>query len=143
MRVPLVKPTVISTFAGCGGSSLGYKWAGFRELLAVDFEPHAVETFRLNFPEVDVWQADMVFRGARVAVFMDGCFWHGCPECYRPPKSNGAFWRVKVEGNRERDKRQTRELEDMGWTVLRFWEHEVNGSLGSCIDRVKSAVGRD
>jgi len=51
--------TVISTFAGCGGSSLGYKWAGFRELLAIDFEPHAVETFRLNFPDVDVWQADI------------------------------------------------------------------------------------
>ena len=51
--------TVVSTFAGCGGSSLGYKWAGFRELLAIDFEPHAVETFRLNFPDVDVWQADI------------------------------------------------------------------------------------
>jgi len=51
--------TVISTFAGCGGSSLGYKWAGFRELLAIDSEPHAVETFKLNFPGVDVWQADI------------------------------------------------------------------------------------
>jgi len=51
--------TVISTFAGCGGSSLGYKWAGFRELLAIDFEPHAVETFKLNFPGMDVWQADI------------------------------------------------------------------------------------
>lgn len=59
VRVSLVKPTVISTFAGCGGSSLGYKWAGFKELLAIDFEPHAVETFKLNFPEVDVWQADL------------------------------------------------------------------------------------
>ena len=53
------KLTVVSTFAGCGGSSLGYKWAGFRELLAIDFEPHAVETFKLNFPDVDVWQADI------------------------------------------------------------------------------------
>ena len=53
------KPTVISTFAGCGGSSLGYKWAGFHELLAIDFEAHAVETFKLNFPDVDVWQADI------------------------------------------------------------------------------------
>jgi len=53
------KPTVVSTFAGCGGSSLGYKWAGFHELLAIDFEPHAVETFKLNFPGVDVWQADI------------------------------------------------------------------------------------
>jgi len=57
--VLLVKPTVVSLFAGCGGSSLGYKWAGFRELLVVDFEPHAIETFKLNFPDVDAWQADI------------------------------------------------------------------------------------
>lgn len=53
------KPTVISTFAGCGGSSLGYKWAGFCELLAIDFEPHAIETFKLNFSGVDAWQVDI------------------------------------------------------------------------------------
>lgn len=53
------QPTVISTFAGCGGSSLGYKWAGFHELLAIDFDKNAVETFKLNFPEVPVWQRDV------------------------------------------------------------------------------------
>jgi DNA (cytosine-5)-methyltransferase 1 len=53
------KYTVISTFAGCGGSSLGYKWAGFKELLAIDFDRNAVETFRLNFPEVPCWQKDI------------------------------------------------------------------------------------
>jgi DNA (cytosine-5)-methyltransferase 1 len=51
--------TVISTFAGCGGSSLGYQWAGFHELLAIDFNEHAIKTFQLNFPEVDAWQADI------------------------------------------------------------------------------------
>jgi len=53
------KPTVISLFAGCGGSSLGYKWAGFKELLAIDFDQNAVDTFRLNFPEVPCWQRDI------------------------------------------------------------------------------------
>tara|TARA_Y100001934_G_scaffold169279_1_gene201183 strand:+ start:2312 stop:3277 length:966 start_codon:yes stop_codon:yes gene_type:complete len=53
------KPTVVSTFAGCGGSSLGYKWAGFKELLAVEWEKNAAETFRLNFPDVPVWQKDV------------------------------------------------------------------------------------
>lgn len=53
------KPTVISTFCGTGGSSLGYKWAGFEELLAIDWEPHAVECFRLNFPDVPCWERDM------------------------------------------------------------------------------------
>ena len=54
-----IKPTVISTFAGTGGSSLGYKWAGFHELLAIDWEAHAVECFKLNFPEVPVWHRDI------------------------------------------------------------------------------------
>ena len=53
------KPTVISTFAGCGGSSLGYKWAGFKELLAIEWEKNAVETFKLNFPNVPIWQRDI------------------------------------------------------------------------------------
>src|SRR3989304_6198722 len=56
----MVKPTVISLFSGCGGSSLGYKWAGFKELLAIDFEKNAVETFRLNFPEVPCWQKSVI-----------------------------------------------------------------------------------
>ena len=54
------KPTVISLFAGTGGSSLGYKWAGFKELLAIDFDAHAVECFKLNFPEVPVWKRSVV-----------------------------------------------------------------------------------
>jgi DNA (cytosine-5)-methyltransferase 1 len=60
MRVQMVKkPTVVSLFAGCGGSSLGYKWAGYRELLAIDFDKNAVETFKLNFPSVPVWERDI------------------------------------------------------------------------------------
>lgn len=86
---------------------------------------------------------DIVFRGTRVAVFMDGCFWHGCPECYRAPKSNGKFWREKVDGNRARDKRQTRELRAAGWIVLRFWEHRVNRSLDECVVEVESAVRKN
>ncbi len=54
------KPTVISLFAGCGGSSLGYKWAGFKELLAIDFDPHAVECFKLNFPDVPIWKRSIL-----------------------------------------------------------------------------------
>lgn len=64
------KPTVISTFCGTGGSSLGYKWAGFKELLAVDFDPHAVECFRLNFPEVPCWQKDVTqLKGSELLAF--------------------------------------------------------------------------
>jgi DNA (cytosine-5)-methyltransferase 1 len=59
MSLQMVNPTVISTFAGCGGSSLGYKYAGFKELLAIDFDKNSVETFALNFPDVPVWKRDI------------------------------------------------------------------------------------
>ncbi|MEU1015958.1 very short patch repair endonuclease [Streptomyces sp. NPDC005898] len=67
---------------------------------------------------------DIAFPGARVAVFMDGCFWHGCPEHATFPKANSAFWREKIDKNALRDTRTTAHLESLGWTVLRFWEHE-------------------
>jgi DNA mismatch endonuclease (patch repair protein) len=68
--------------------------------------------------------ADLVFTRARVAVFLDGCFWHGCPEHHRPAKINEDFWRHKIMRNCERDQETTRLLQDAGWAVLRFWEHE-------------------
>ena len=69
-------------------------------------------------------RADVVFPRARVAVFVDGCFWHGCPEHGTMPKANRAFWRDKIARNRARDADTDRRLADLGWTVLRFWEHE-------------------
>ena len=68
--------------------------------------------------------ADIVFRKARVAVFLDGCFWHGCPEHYRQPSTNTRYWSDKVEGNRRRDLETDACLAEAGWTVLRHWEHE-------------------
>lgn len=69
-------------------------------------------------------RADLVFTRAKVAVFVDGCFWHGCPKHHTVAKSNADYWAAKVSGNRARDDRVTALLEDAGWTVLRFWEHE-------------------
>lgn len=68
---------------------------------------------------------DFAHKGRKVAVFVDGCFWHGCPRCYRKPKSNVAFWRGKVRGNRARDRRNRRRLRRAGWSVVSVWEHEV------------------
>lgn len=68
--------------------------------------------------------ADVVFTRARVAVFVDGCFWHGCPEHFRPASSNSDFWITKIEGNRTRDEETTRRLVEEGWQVIRIWEHE-------------------
>lgn len=70
-------------------------------------------------------RADVVFESARVAVFVDGCFWHSCPIHATSSKSNADWWRTKLEANRTRDADTNRELEDAGWAVLRFWEHET------------------
>ncbi|MDR2566527.1 MAG: very short patch repair endonuclease [Bifidobacteriaceae bacterium] len=68
--------------------------------------------------------ADIVFPGRRVAVFIDGCFWHGCPEHHRLPKTHTDYWQSKIARNTARDTHVAQVLETAGWTVLRFWEHE-------------------
>jgi len=70
-------------------------------------------------------RADIVFTKARVAVFVDGCFWHGCPEHGTNPRSNASFWREKIETNKRRDVRVTEDLRRLGWKVIRVWEHEA------------------
>lgn len=72
---------------------------------------------------------DFVFRLARVAVFVDGCFWHGCPRHCRMPKGNRSYWSRKIAGNRARDRQVARRLRATGWRVLHVWEHELAGSL--------------
>jgi DNA mismatch endonuclease (patch repair protein) len=67
---------------------------------------------------------DIVFPKVRVAIFVDGCFWHGCPEHASWPKSNADFWRAKIETNRMRDADTDRRLEAQGWRVVRVWAHE-------------------
>lgn len=69
-------------------------------------------------------QADLVFVGAKVAVFVHGCFWHGCPEHATQPKANEAFWRTKLDRNRERDAETLAALEAAGWANVVVWEHE-------------------
>lgn len=70
-------------------------------------------------------RADLVFRRGAVAVFLDGCFWHGCPEHYKPPRGqHAAYWADKIEGNVRRDRETDVILRSKGWCVLRIWEHE-------------------
>jgi DNA mismatch endonuclease (patch repair protein) len=68
--------------------------------------------------------ADIVFTRARVAVFLDGCFWHGCPEHHRPARRNSGFWVAKIEGTKMRDTDTDSRLHEAGWRVIRVWEHE-------------------
>lgn len=83
---------------------------------------------------------DFVFRERRVAVFVDGCFWHACPRHGTKPKDHAAFWRRKLEANVARDRRVTRALRRDGWTVVRIWEHALrareSGRLAARLRRV-------
>jgi len=77
--------------------------------------------------------ADLVFPRAKVAVFVDGCFWHGCPEHHRPARRNAEFWTAKIEGNMARDADTDERLRAAGWTVVRVWEHEPPRTAASKI----------
>lgn len=68
-------------------------------------------------------RADLVFGPSRVAVYVDGCFWHMCPEHFIPPRNNAEWWRAKLEANVERDRRTDKLLRDAGWLPIRVWEH--------------------
>jgi len=85
---------------------------------------------------------DFVFPKSKIAVFIDGCFWHGCPRHCRMPATNTRYWVNKIDGNKQRDGRVTKELRKMGWIVFRFWEHELAGtaSLNRKINRIKEII---
>ncbi len=79
---------------------------------------------------------DLTNKAKKTAVFIDGCFWHGCVECYREPKSNVSFWREKLISNKARRIRVRENLIDGGWIVLEFWEHEVIRSPDKVISQI-------
>ncbi|MCG5459778.1 very short patch repair endonuclease [Micromonospora sp. PSH03] len=81
--------------------------------------------------------ADIVFPAARIAVFVDGCYWHGCPDHYRPARVNDRFWQEKIDGNRARDRETDQLLTEAGWHVMRVWEHE---DAAEAADRIEAVV---
>jgi DNA mismatch endonuclease, patch repair protein len=101
------------------------------------FRAAGIRGWRRHYPLPG--RPDFVFRAQRVAVFIDGCFWHGCARCYRRPASNRAYWDAKVERNRARDRQVRRELRARGWKVLRIWEHELK-TAPSLLRRLRIAL---
>ena len=85
---------------------------------------------------------DFVFPVQRLAVFVDGCFWHGCPACKRTPTSNLEYWRRKIERNRTRDRTVSHRLKRDGWRVLRIWEHQL-GRMDSVVARIRRLTAED
>lgn len=94
-------------------------------------ELRLIQVFRTN--SITGWRRksglpgkpDFVFPKQRLAVFVDGCFWHGCPKHATQPKTNAAFWRKKIARNRQRDRRVNYTLRKRGWAVVRVWEHAL------------------
>jgi DNA mismatch endonuclease, patch repair protein len=83
------------------------------------------------------WRCDIAFTRAQVAVFVDGCFWHGCPEHSRPATTNSEYWSERIANNVARDLRAAEAYEAAGWTVLRVWEHE---SVADAVNAVEAAL---
>lgn len=82
-------------------------------------------------------RADILFPRKKIAVFVDGCFWHGCPDHFTVSKTNPDYWAAKVEVNRRRDRETDALLEDLGWQVIRVWEHE---DVRNAAERIVEAV---
>jgi len=84
-----------------------------------------------------VGKPDYIFPALKVAVFLDGCFWHGCPKCYREPDTNKTFWKNKISKNKKRDREVSRLLKKDGWKIKRFWGHQIKKKPDSCVSTLK------
>ncbi len=101
--------------------------------------------YRVNYPvrvSNHVVRPDVVFTKQRIAVFLDGCFWHACPDHGQIPKTNEELWAAKFERNAARDCEQTELLTAAGWKVIRIWEHESVPTAISKIERVYDSANR-
>lgn len=79
---------------------------------------------------------DLTFTSYRTVVFVDGCFWHKCPDHFVQPKTRSQFWADKIENNVLRDQKNNKTLKSQGWHVVRIWEHEIKNSLEDCVAHV-------
>ena len=102
------------------------------------FREHHIKGWRRHQPLTG--KPDFAFPREKVAIFVDGCFWHGCPRCYKEPKKNVEFWRKKVGGNKQRDLKVSRKLRAEGWSVCRIWECRLK-KPDSVIRRIRRMLG--
>jgi DNA mismatch endonuclease, patch repair protein len=87
-----------------------------------------------------IGKPDIVFPGAKLAVFVDGCFWHCCPKCYKQPENNSEFWKQKISANQKRDILVNEALTAQGWRIIRFWEHDIYNDLDFIMRKVLKLV---
>ncbi|MGA2907557.1 MAG: very short patch repair endonuclease [Terracidiphilus sp.] len=101
---------------------------------------HRISGWKLHQSTV-TGKPDFYFPKRRIAVFVDGCFWHGCPKCFQAPRQNAAFWAEKIERNRKRDRKVARALRREGVEVIRIWEHDLENRTRR-VSRVIELLGR-
>ena len=99
-----------------------------------------IRGWQLN-PSDIAGKPDFAFREERLLVFVDGCYWHGCPQCYRRPSSNRAYWDAKVARNRARDVKTSARLRREGWRIVRIWEHQL-ADIDAVLRKVKAILTR-
>jgi DNA mismatch endonuclease, patch repair protein len=96
---------------------------------------HGLKGYRIHNENLP-GKPDIVFINKKIAIFVDGCFWHKCPICYVEPKSNPEYWLLKIRMNVYRDQKNQNDLESMGWKVIRIWEHEIK----DCSDALQNVL---
>jgi DNA mismatch endonuclease (patch repair protein) len=102
------------------------------------FRQHRITGWRRN--QNVFGKPDFIFKRNHLAIFVDGCFWHGCPKHCQMPKANRPFWKKKFAANKARDRRVNCELRKLGWRVLRIWEHDLVRRSKSCIRKIQAAT---
>ena len=103
------------------------------------FRKDGITGWRRHVPGI-YGRPDFVFRNEKVAVFVDGCFWHGCREIKKFPVANRKFWANKIDRNRNRDLNVNRTLRKSGWRILRFWEHELNRRPERTVQKIRKEL---
>lgn len=109
------------------------------QVLAKLLRAHDITGWRRN--QAVFGKPDFVFRAYKLAIFVDGCFWHMCPKHSNIPVNNRAFWKRKLESNKKRDQLVNRKLRLFGWSVLRIWEHDLR-KPNICLRRIRRALSR-
>ena len=98
-----------------------------------------IKGWRCHFKDIP-GNPDFSFPDLFIAIFLDGCYWHGCPKCKKIPATHKKFWREKISKNVLRDKRNSRNLKKIGWRVIRFWEHEIKKVPEECLKKIIKAI---
>jgi len=83
---------------------------------------------------------DIVFTKKKIAIFIDGCFWHKCPVCFQEPETRKEFWMKKIQSNVERDKKVNKQLRNDGWAVIHIWEHEIRENPFLAIEMIREKI---